>query len=131
MMDKGTILIVDDDKDITASLKVVLEAQGFKTCSAITGHEAIEKLKTALPDLIILDVMLEGMSDGFDLARQLKNQDLYKKIPIVIVTALGEKTGFHFDANIDREKWLPVDAYFEKPVDFQILIAEIEKLLKR
>lgn len=131
MKGKGTILIVDDDKDITASLKVVLEANGFKTCSAITMREALEKIKTTLPDLIILDVMLEGMSDGFDLARQLKNQDSYKKIPIVIMTALGDKTGFHFDADIDKEKWLPVDAYFEKPIDFQVMIAEIEKLLKR
>ncbi len=131
MMSKGTILIVDDDEDITTSLKVILEAQGFKTFSAVTGPEALEKLKTVLPDLIILDVMLEGMSDGFDLARQLKNQDPYKKIPIVIITALGEKTGFHFDAKIDKEKWLPVDAYFEKPINFQVLIAEIEKLLRR
>lgn len=130
-MSKGTILIVEDDKDITASLKVVLEAQGFKICAAATSEEALEKLKVALPDLIVLDVMLEGMSDGFDLARQLKNQSQYKKIPIIIMTALGKKTGFHFDADIDKEKWLPVDAYFEKPVDFQILIAEIEKLLKQ
>jgi DNA-binding response OmpR family regulator len=131
MMGKGTILIVDDDKDITASLKVVLEAKGFKIYSAITDHEALEKIKTALPDLIILDVMLEGMSDGFDLARQLKSKDLYKKIPIIIMTALGKKTGFHFDANIDKEKWLPIDLYLEKPVDFEALTVEIEKLLKR
>ncbi len=130
-MSKGTILIVDDDEDITASLKVVLKSKGFKTCSAITEHEALEKIKTTLPDLIILDVMLEGMSDGFDLARQLKNQDQYKKIPIIIMTALGEKTGFHFDANIDKEKWLPIDLYLEKPVNFEDLAVEIEKLLKQ
>ena len=102
-MDKGTVLIVDDDEDITASLNAVLEAEGFRICAAITEQEALEKIKTTLPDLIVLDVMLEGMSDGFDLARQLKNQDPYKKIPIIIMTALGEKTGFHFDANIDKE----------------------------
>ena len=45
MMSKGTILIVDDDKDITTSLKVILETRGFKICSAVTGHEALEKLK--------------------------------------------------------------------------------------
>ncbi len=130
-MNKGNILIVDDDKDITASLKVVLESHGFKINTAATKSEAVEKIKAAAPDLIVLDVMLEGMSDGFDLARQLKNQDPYKKIPIIIMTALGEKTGFHFDPDVDKEKWLPVDAYFEKPVDLQILIAEIGKLLKR
>ena len=81
--------------------------------------------------MIILDVMLEGMSDGFNLARQLKNQDPYKKIPIVIMTALGKKTGFHFDPKIDKEKWLPIDLYLEKPVDLQNLTVEIEKLLKR
>jgi hypothetical protein len=47
------------------------------------------------------------------------------------VTALGEKTGFHFDAAIDKEKWLPIDLYLEKPVDFENLTTEIEKLLKR
>ena len=130
-MGKGVILIVDDDKDIIASLKIVLEAKGFETRSAGTEREALEKLKEVLPDLIILDVMLEGMSDGFNIARQLKSQDAYKKIPIIIITALGKKTGFHFDPHIDKTKWLPIDTYFDKPVDPGVLVAEIEKLLRR
>jgi DNA-binding response OmpR family regulator len=75
--------------------------------------------------------MLEGMSDGFTIARKLRNQDSCKKIPIIITTALGDKTGFHFDGQVDKEKWLTIDLQLEKPADFEDLTAEIEKLLRR
>ncbi len=130
-MGKKLILIVDDDRDIIESFKVTLEANGYEISFATSKDEALKKLKLISPDLIILDVMMAKMSDGFDLSRQLKADDKYKDIPILMLTAVGKKTGFMFSADAGDEVWLPVDDYVEKPVTSKHLIALVEKLLNK
>jgi CheY-like chemotaxis protein len=128
-MSAKKILIIDDDVDFVESTRVVLEAKGYKVSSAGNRDEGFEKVKQIFPDLILMDVMMEKMSDGFDLSRKLKSEEKYKDIPILMLTAIGEKTGFGFSDVAGDKLWLPVDDYAEKPVSPEKLIAKVEKLL--
>lgn len=125
------ILIIDDDEDFTESTKVVLEAKSYKVFSAANKQSAMAQIKEVMPDLIIMDVMLERMSDGFDLSRELKSDEKYKKIPVLMMTSIGNKTGFRFSEKAGDKAWLPVDDYAEKPLKPEELISKIEKLLSK
>ena len=125
------ILIIDDDPDISEAIKVVLETKNYKVDNAGSGEEGLKKVKLDKPDLIILDVMMETGDKGFDVARDLKNNPDYKNIPILMLTAIKEKTGLDFKNEAGDEAWLPVDDYAEKPLRPDQLIAKVEKLLKQ
>lgn len=129
-MEKKKILIIDDDDDIVAGTKAVLESKGFDVYSASSKEEGRCKVEEIFPDLIIMDVMMKKITDGIDLSRELKASDKYKKIPILIVTALGQKTGFVFSADAGDENWLPVEDFAEKPIKPSDLIEKVEKLLE-
>jgi CheY-like chemotaxis protein len=124
------ILIVDDDPDIVESTKVILEAEGFAVISALNPEEAIEKAKQEAPDLILLDVMMTQLDSGFDAARSLRQEPSTANIPIVILTALRQKMGFDFRSESGDKDWLPVEAYLEKPIKREELLATIKRLLK-
>ena len=125
------ILIIDDDSDIAEAMKVVLESKKYKVAVAKSGEEGLTKVKTETPDLIILDVMMESGDKGFDVARTLKNDQKYKNIPILMLTALKEKSGLDFKREAGDEVWLPVDDYCDKPLKPAELIVKIEALLKK
>src|SRR3989338_11664191 len=124
------ILIIDDDPDISEAIKVVLESKNYKVDNAGSGEEGLKKVKIDNPDLIILDIMMEKGDTGFDVARELKNDPSAKHIPILMLTAIKEKTGLDFKKEAGDETWLPVDDYVEKPLKPDQLIAKVEKLLK-
>ena len=84
------VLIVDDEPFNVDILEQELEVLGYQTISAANGEEALAKVKTEAPDLILLDVMMPGM-DGFTVCRILKEQTETRLIPVVFMTALGEK----------------------------------------
>lgn len=129
-MAKKKILVIDDDPDIIEFTKVVLEASSYDISSAATKKEGIEKIDKELPDLIILDVMMDKMSDGFDLSRELKSDEKCKHIPIIVITAVGDMTGFRFSHDGGDREWLPVEAYLEKPISAEKLVSKVERLLK-
>ena len=129
IMSAKKILIIDDDVDFVESTRVILEAKGYKVSSAGNRDEGFEKVKQISPDLILMDVMMEKMSDGFDLTRKLKSEEKYKDIPILMLTSIGEKTGFEFSDVAGDKTWLPVDDYAEKPIAPDKLIDKLEKLL--
>jgi len=130
-MGSKKILIVDDDADYVMATGVLLEAKGYKVFSAKDRKDGLEKVGSLMPDLIIMDVMMEKMSDGFDLAREIKSDKRYKEIPILMLTAVEEKTGFNFSAIAGDQAWLPVDDYAEKPVKPAELIEKVERLITK
>jgi DNA-binding response OmpR family regulator len=120
--DKKKILVVDDEEDIVATIKMRLEASGFEVITASDGNTAYEKAKAESPDLIILDLMLPGM-DGYQVCRLLKFDDYYKRIPIIMLTAQGQKE--------DRE-WgqkVGADLYLTKPFEPKELVEKIREFL--
>jgi DNA-binding response OmpR family regulator len=130
-MEKATVLIVDDDPDITEAMKVVLEHKNYTVDSAGGIEQAMESLKQNRPDLIILDVMMETPQDGFILSRQLKQDENYKNIPILMLTSVKDKMGIDFESAAGDESWLPVDEYLPKPVKPDVLLQKVESLLKK
>ena len=125
------ILIIDDDPDIVEAMKVVLESKQYQVAVAKNGEEGLKKVKLEKPDLIILDVMMESMDKGFEVARNLKNDQNYKNIPILMLTAIKEKTGLGFEKEAGDPDWLPVDGYCEKPLKPGELILKVENLLRK
>ncbi|MBI3756478.1 MAG: response regulator [Deltaproteobacteria bacterium] len=119
----ATILIVDDEPFNIDLLEQELEALGYRTLSAANGKEALEKVKTEAPDLILLDVMMPGL-DGFTICRILKEREETKLIPVVMMTALGAKE--------DRILGIQAgaDDFLTKPVDSDELLARIQTSLK-
>jgi CheY-like chemotaxis protein len=130
-MAKQTILIVDDDEDICLAVKALLESKDYVVETASTKEEGLEKLASVKPDLAILDVMMASWQDGFELSRQLKKDPELKDIPILMLTGVENKTGFEFKSAAGDEEWLPVESFLDKPVEPEVLLAEVEKLLQK
>jgi CheY-like chemotaxis protein len=128
----ANILIVDDDPDIVLAVRTTLESAGHKVFDALNGEEGIRKVQEVEPDLIILDVMMDTTTEGFQLALQLRSPDptsplaAYSDIPIMILSALHSTTDLRFGPD---ETYLPVDAFVDKPIDPDDLIDKVASLL--
>jgi len=89
----------------------------------------MEKIKTERPDLVILDVMMSSWQDGFEMSRELKEDPQFKDMPILLLTGIKEETGIDFKSTADDPACCPADGFLEKPVEPNVLVAEVEKLL--
>ena len=123
------ILVVEDEIDILEAHKVVLEHNHYEVLTATNLGVAKELLEKHSIDLILLDVMMEKDSDGFNFAQSVKGNEKYRHIPIVLATAVNQRTKFMFDLEKDGD-FLPVEKFMEKPIDPDDLIATIRGLLK-
>jgi two-component system phosphate regulon response regulator PhoB len=118
------ILIIEDERDLTDVLRYNLEREGYDTVIAHDGQEGLRKAQTLLPDLILLDLMLPGLS-GFDVCRELRSGERTRDIPIIILSAKAEETdqvvGFTLGA----------DDYVTKPFSIKVLQKRIKALQRR
>ncbi len=130
-MENANILIVDDDPDFAVVVKTVLEGDNHTVEHAPGRAEGMEKLKAGKPDLMILDVMMAGWSDGFEMAREIRHNPEYKDMPIIMLTGVEQRTGIGFKSTAGDPEWLPVDAFLDKPVEPKVLLAEVRKLLSQ
>lgn len=131
MSAKAKILIIDDDPDIVEAMKVILESKNYQVLTAKTGEEGLRKVRAESPELVILDVMMETSDKGFDVAREIKWDHKYKHLPILMLTAIKEKTGLDFTKEAGDDHWLPVDDYCDKPLNPDELVSKVEALLKK
>ncbi|MEA2015082.1 MAG: response regulator transcription factor [Thermodesulfobacteriota bacterium] len=128
MSEKNRILIVDDDEDYGNALSIVLENSGYKVEHVLNIKEGREAIDRVPPDLVILDVMMDNHTDGFELCSDLKNDEACRMIPIIMVTAVTEKTDFKFSPETDGE-YLKADDYVSKPVPVAELLSRVNKLI--
>lgn len=128
MPTKNKILIIDDDVDYADALKIVFENQGYAVTHTANIRDGRKSIGTDRPDLIILDVMMDKHTDGFELCAELKSDDAVKSIPILMVTAVTHKTGFKFSPATDGE-YCPADDYVSKPVPASDLLARVNRLM--
>ena len=117
------IAVIDDDSDILEASTLILEADGYEVITANNPTTGYEIVKERLPDLIILDVMMDEADDGFFLAQQFKKEE--PKIPILMYTSISKTIGLQFGAN----ELVPVDDFVEKPISSEELIQKVKKLL--
>ena len=118
------ILIVDDDPDITFTTSLFLKKAQHDVQTASNRADGMQAIEEGNPDLIILDVMMEQADDGIAMAQELRRQGC--ETPILMLTSVGRVTGFKYDE--DREL-VPVDAFFEKPIQPELLIEKVNELL--
>ncbi|MBW2591670.1 MAG: response regulator [Deltaproteobacteria bacterium] len=131
MTTKGDVLVVDDDRDIRDSLKIVLENSGYAIRTAGNSREALAAIKNKLPDIMILDIMMSSDTEGFDLAFELQQTPEFENLPIIIMTSFLDKVkeeGPDQFQHIMGESW-PAKWLFEKPADPEKLIKKIEEIL--
>ena len=128
------ILIVDDDPDLVEVMRLTLEAAGYAVFSAASGEEGLEKVKEVHPDLIVLDVMMDYTTEGFQVSLQLRSPEPdseyapYRNIPILMLTALHSTTPLRFGPDDD---YLPVDDFVEKPLEPSALVEKVVQLLNK
>jgi len=123
-MSKKKILVVDDEKDIVELVRFNLERDGFKVIPSYNGEDALRLVKSQVPDLIILDLMLPGM-DGLEICRILKRDSSTFSIPIIMLTAKGR------EADIVVGLELGADDYITKPFGIKEMIARVKTVLRR
>jgi DNA-binding response OmpR family regulator len=133
MNEKPKILIIEDDIDLVAAMKIMLENKGYNIIVAYDPEEGNEKLSQERPDLIILDVMFgsKGESKGFDFAQKIRYDRQFAGTPILMLTAINtQKPFFNFSPDTDGE-YLPVDSFLDKPVKSEELFLKVEDLLRQ
>ena len=135
-MEKPKILIIDDDPDLVESMRITLEANDYQVFSAGNGTEGLRLIKEVFPDLIILDVMMDSITEGFQVSQQLRSRDpqseyrAYSKVPILMLTGISEKMHMKFSPDKD-EDYLPVDEFMDKPIRFETLLAKVKTLIQK
>lgn len=127
-MSEKTILVIDDDIDLVEIIRVTLENEGFTVIDAQNGERGLAVAREENPDLILLDVMMGKVDEGFQVAYQLRGDAGTKDIPILMLTAVSGQTGYDFDPKADGE-FLPVDEFLEKPVSPRVLVDMVRKHL--
>jgi CheY-like chemotaxis protein len=130
MNQKVRILLVDDDVDFIEQNKIVLENRGFEVIACSSGREGLDKVRFEQPDLIVLDLMMEKHDTGFAVAKALKADPVFKRIPILMVSSAMEKSGTEFSQEMDGY-WMKTDDYVSKPIQPEDLLKRINSLLAR
>lgn len=134
-MEKKTVLLVDDEVDLLDTYKTILEHEGFAVLTATGSAEAMEIAGSNPIDVAVLDVMMETPTEGFELARAMRQNEETKHIALLMLTSINthnEEIG-SFVRFSDRDRdptWLPVDRFLDKPVKPQDLVTTIRTLSK-
>ena len=130
------ILIVDDDRDLVASLAQVLKGSGYDVAAANSGADGLKALLAERPDLVILDVMMETDTAGFEAAdairsrRETSRYREFRDLPIIILPAIDQVTNSRFSMD-PSDSFLPgTNEFLTKPVDLDELQAKIGRLLR-
>ena len=124
------ILFVDDDVDFLRMMEIQLKAHGYEVTVAESQKEAEEKLALKRPDVAVIDLMMENEDAGFSLAYRIKKDD--PSTPVIMVTNVTAETGMIFEADTkEARSWVKADVILSKPVRFEQLKAEMDKLLGR
>lgn len=115
------ILAVDDEKHIVRLVQVNLERQGYQVVTANDGKEALEKVESERPDLVVLDVMMPYM-DGFEVLQNLRRNASTRDIPVIMLTAKAQ------DADVFKGWQSGVDCYLTKPFNPMELISFVKRI---
>ncbi len=127
MAKKPKVLMIDDDPDLVASTKVVLEEAGYEVATALSGQEGLARANADVPDLIILDVIMPEM-DGFAVCEKLKGDAKLARVPVMMLTGFADRIA-ETSISVSRGFSLEADDYVDKPVRPTELLRRVQKLL--
>lgn len=133
MADERTkILIIDDDADFSDTTRAMLESGGYEVLVAVDGKGGLEMVRDVEPDLILLDVMMESMYEGFSVISTLRGTPEfidYRDIPVVMVSAVKQEYGTRFTLPEGGEH-LQGDVFMDKPLDPKELLETVGRLIE-
>ncbi len=121
---KPVILIADDDPEILTMLGIRLGKKGYEVLEAVDGNQTLALARKHHPDLVLLDVMMPG-KNGWEVAKELRSDEQFADVGIVMLTAIGEKV------NEMTSPLYGADAFVDKPFDFSDLEAKIKSVLEQ
>lgn len=131
---KAKIMVIDDDPDFRDAITPILQSALYQVVTASNPKEGKEKILEEKPDLILLDIMMDSLFDGFSLCNAIKTSNEFRAVkdtPVIFVSAVKEMTGSRFQFKGEEQGMTGPDDYIDKPVKPEDLIARVERLLKK
>ncbi len=125
-MAEATVLLIDDDEDFTASIRSLLEAEGYAVVTADSGKAGLRQLRERNPDVVLLDIMMESTTEGYAVIGAIKAAE--RRLPIVMLSSVQNAPAELFARSEELELVRP-DAYFTKPVDVPKFLETLRALL--
>jgi CheY-like chemotaxis protein len=116
------ILVCEDQDSIRRMIEALVQARGYEVTAVASGAKAIDVALTSPPDLVLLDLMLPGQYDGFEVCRRLRADESTRAIPVVVISALDD------DDSRARATQAGATAYYTKPFSPIALLKEIDRL---
>jgi DNA-binding response OmpR family regulator len=128
------ILVVDDDPDFREAITVILQSAGHKTVEAVNAADGAGKLLAERPDLVLLDIMMDNLFDGYSLCHAIKTAKEFESVrntPIIFVSAVKTIAGSRFGFKGEDVGLTGPDDYMDKPVKAAELLARINRILAK
>jgi two-component system alkaline phosphatase synthesis response regulator PhoP len=126
--DSKTVLVIDDDPDFTDFVKIVLSANDYNVETAPTAQEGLQKMREHPPDLVIVDVMMSYVLDGWSVSREMQYDPVLCDIPVLMVSAIVSDKN---DPLFPGTEQCRVDAFMSKPLDPAALLRRVAELVSR
>lgn len=133
MMIQKRVLVIDDDDDYRASLREVLESEGYEVIEADSGKIGLKKLVEYKPDAIVLDVMMESLEEGYGVNQAIKYQEAYEEfrgVPILMVSSIVETPQERYPRAEEVEMIAP-NRYFTKPLEMSRFLEALRRAVRR
>jgi len=127
-VDRARVLVVDDDPDFVEITRTVLQAHGYQISSASSGQQALEMMRRERPDLVVLDVMMRGATEGYDVTQVMYADADLRDIPVLMVTSIMDGT---MADQFPTDEYLPVADFITKPVAPGRLVERVRALIGR
>ena len=121
------ILVVDDDPDFVEITTTILEENGYQTMSAASGTEALNAMRQAKPDVVLLDIMMSTVLDGLSVSEEMQADPELKDLPIIMVSSI---TDTEHAAVFPTDGYVHMDAWITKPVKPEDLLKKVKQSLK-
>ncbi|MCP4693291.1 MAG: response regulator [Desulfobacterales bacterium] len=130
MSDPRKVVIIDDNADYLFTMETFLKRKGFEVFTAEDGEKGLEMVRAQLPDIVLLDIMMETLFAGFEVCRIMRTEPELQNIPIIGVSAAEGMLDFEYSQGPDFKYFSP-DDFMEKPVDKERLVKLIHEVIEK
>jgi len=130
MSTKKRLLMIDDDPDFVEVIVSILEDADYEVDAKYNPDDGFQALKTGSYDLLLLDVLMGRGAEGIMIARKIGDDEKLRETPILIITGMREQIAFLFPGQPVHPRFVPVDELIEKPVEPDLLLEKVSKLLQ-
>ena len=122
------IMVIDDDPDFVEITRMILESNGYEVTKAYDRNEAMVVMNQDVPDLILLDIMMDQPLDGVEVYKQMQDKPALKNIPIIVVSCIIDSP---YADKFPTDEYTPIDDWISKPVQASVLLNKVELYLRR